>query len=413
MMTIPVAAALFLLPAQNLPDQRAQPRLTARELGLVTGRTGDPEAVQVLRRHGWDLLEWVLRDVSRGSTHDPQFFAWCTDFEVLRGVCQTGVLASHHRLPDVQFRARSDSDRRHEIPGILTVVSEGYYNPALAEYFRMIRDSQPVSKKALDLLAVDRRELPEMPESAIVVKPAWQLIPCQGEHAFPVWQGDDSPKSAVQDNGSINGLRLRRQMIDTSSLAVGPCEPRAAAKQPPANLRINTTRLSIRNFFTFQSPRDVTLMSGKVVREGDFLLLAGLHIITRELKDWIWATYWWHPEDPRNTTDRFAAGREQFLARAAGTTLRAGARFRMDIAVTDERAIFNPYLEGTLTGGRSSRCIGCHRKAILHRTLPANNYRCFQFDSSAVPSSTVTPRVFMGFLWSAARWLGHSSNCLQ
>jgi hypothetical protein len=411
MMTVPVAASLLLL-AQTLPDQRAQPRLAAQELTFVTGQPADPRAVQVLRRHGWDLLEWVLRDASRRGTHNPQFFSWCTDFEVLRGVCERGVHAAPSRPPELQFGARRN-ERGKDLPGILTVVSEGYYNPALSVYFQGIRQMQSAPKKVLDLLAAERRELPDMPESAIVVKPAWQLIPCQGEHAFPVWQGEDSPTGAVQANGSINGLRLRRQMIDTASMQDGPCEPRAAPNQPPANLRINSTRLPIRDFFTFQAPRDVTLMSGKEIREGDFLLLAGLHVITRELKDWIWATYWWHPEDPRVTTHRFASGRERFLTRAKGASLRAGARFRMDIAVTDERAIFNPYLEGTLTGGTRSRCIGCHRKATLHRTPPAGNYRCFQFDSRAVPSNTETPRVFMSFLWSAARWFGHSSNCLQ
>ena len=29
-------------------------------------------------------------------------------------------------------------------------------------------------------------------------------------------------------------------------------------------------------------------------RAGDYLVLLGMHVITREIKNWVWATFWWH-----------------------------------------------------------------------------------------------------------------------
>jgi hypothetical protein len=96
---------------------------------------------------------------------------------------------------------------------------------------------------------------------------------------------------------------------------------------------------------------------------GDYAVLIGMHLTTKEIPDWVWGTFWWHD---RPNDGPFAANRP---ASVAGVW----RNYLMDVAYSMETpreydgtpdAVFNPYLEAGFPDGLASNCMTCHQRAV-------------------------------------------------
>ena len=79
-----------------------------------------------------------------------------------------------------------------------------------------------------------------------------------------------------------------------------------------------------------------------------YMILVGVHIMTRETPNWIWMTYYWTSRThdvPKNKWDLFVA----------------------DATNNDVSYTANPYLEGP-PNGMHSNCMECHRRALYSPT---------------------------------------------
>jgi hypothetical protein len=151
--------------------------------------------------------------------------------------------------------------------------------------------------------------------------------------------------------------------------------------------------------------RKAALISlGRPVRPGDYLVLVAMHIATKEISDWVWATIWWHDQPE-----------EGAFARARPDTVRGAWRnYLMDVAFDDAlpqaadggpHVSFNPWLEARFPdqgsgGGTVSNCMTCHRRASYPaiRFLPITRG---QADLNRDPAYA-TDRLRTNFLWSIA-----------
>jgi hypothetical protein len=113
--------------------------------------------------------------------------------------------------------------------------------------------------------------------------------------------------------------------------------------------------------------RAMRLALGRDLQAGDFLALVGVHIATREIADWVWATAWWHDEPDRGP---FAADRPTGIAAPWRNYLLSVAFDERTPIESDGGAhvSFNPWLEarfpdGGHGGGSFSNCLACHRRA--------------------------------------------------
>jgi mono/diheme cytochrome c family protein len=97
-------------------------------------------------------------------------------------------------------------------------------------------------------------------------------------------------------------------------------------------------------------------------RPGDWLVLLALHVTTKEIPDWVWATYWWHD---RPEAGPFAAGRPATLAGP-------WRNYLLDISYSSDtpreadgapNIAFNPYVE-VFPAGTRSNCAACHQGAV-------------------------------------------------
>jgi hypothetical protein len=98
-------------------------------------------------------------------------------------------------------------------------------------------------------------------------------------------------------------------------------------------------------------------------KAGDYLVLTGVHVTTKETPDWVWATFWWSTDPAK---DPKAAGRPASIRRewrnfVMDTTLSATTPTEED---GGPKICFNPYLELNLPhDGDISNCLQCHSKA--------------------------------------------------
>ncbi|MFO1426165.1 MAG: hypothetical protein U1F11_04160 [Steroidobacteraceae bacterium] len=116
-----------------------------------------------------------------------------------------------------------------------------------------------------------------------------------------------------------------------------------------------------------EARRAALLALGRELRAGDVLALVALHVATRELHDWTWATWWWHDEAHAGP---YAHGRPEALDGPWRNYLMQVAFDDATPAAADGGAhvCFNPWLEarfpdGGNGGGTRSNCLACHRRA--------------------------------------------------
>jgi hypothetical protein len=98
-------------------------------------------------------------------------------------------------------------------------------------------------------------------------------------------------------------------------------------------------------------------------KEGDQLVLLGIHVATREIANWVWATFWWHD---RPNLGPFSDDRPAEVEGVWRHYL-MNASYDMDNPREPDgtpHIAYNPYLEGFIKDGVLANCMTCHRRAI-------------------------------------------------
>jgi hypothetical protein len=128
------------------------------------------------------------------------------------------------------------------------------------------------------------------------------------------------------------------------------------------------------------------------VQNGQTLILVALHIVSKQMPDWLWATYWWRGDGPLAThgqswtcADAQRDAIKNDLAKMPAFwqyySMDVDASFKIAkppvdsadlktcgtpgiIGNNEERiAVYSPFVEALLLNGRKSSCIGCHALA--------------------------------------------------
>jgi hypothetical protein len=135
---------------------------------------------------------------------------------------------------------------------------------------------------------------------------------------------------------------------------------------------------------------------------GDRLILIGMHVTTKEIPDWVWATYWWrgrdrkqgddwHDDDAQRPPDLKGFWRNYSMDITLGLHNRGKS--------LAQRAVFNPYIEGAFISTHSN-CLRCHDQARVGQP-PTPDY-----DAALINFENY---LRTDFLWSLASRLAPSS----
>jgi hypothetical protein len=264
----------------------------------------------------------------------------------------------------------------------------------------------------LDDAIVGDRSVAPFPTNAIVLKTVWWPVSKNKITPLPVWDRDRNPPRR-----GGNGYASWRRIV-----AIDPVED--ARTVPGVNIDfagrsfLDAHRISLKAFcyvvvdarLAERMMRDrnahkaSSIAIGRAIQAGDYLVLVGANLATKEIGDWIWATFWWHD---RPDEGPFAADRPDELRSVWRNYLMQVAFDSVKPADFDggPHICFDPWLEGRLPdggngGGTVSNCVAYHRRASYPpvRFLPVTRGA----PDLANDPAYAPGRLRTSFLWSIA-----------
>jgi hypothetical protein len=244
------------------------------------------------------------------------------------------------------------------------------------------------------------RKVIDYPPKAMSLKLVWMPVRKQGMSTLPIW--DEQPIVSQAPAQDINTWKRvvvvdpNRETIPADETATG----RWARKDFPGSRVV-----PLNDFYHFPMSADQAAPFG--ADAGDYAVLVAMHYTTREIPNWVWATFWWH-DQPND--GRFAQGR-------LGETELKGIwrHFLMDVSYDMKRpvesdgtpnAVFNPWLEARFINGVNSNCMSCHQRALwpMPPAPPPGSRPWLPVTRSPVDAGDqlFRTRTKLDFLWSLA-----------
>lgn len=260
--------------------------------------------------------------------------------------------------PQLAGFQRPDSKRipNHSLTRFQEPTQIVYYNRPLRD--QILKQGLNNACVKQNLYQAGKLDAVEFEPSSMALKTVWMLVSAQGCDEVPVWDGVPSARGVVANPPSSWPTWVA---VRTTKGQSCPGEKRL----------VDLDRFYWHRLDNAETKSAQSLLAPQAVKTGDYLLLVGMHVITREIPDWVWATFWWHDHPDYG---EFAAGRP---ASVRGVW----RNYLMDVTYDMERpwqrngepnAVFNPYLEAPLTDGTRSNCMTCHRRSVW--PMPAKRF---------------------------------------
>lgn len=215
------------------------------------------------------------------------------------------------------------------------------------------------------------RIIPEFPNDAVALKTVWWPVARDKITPMPVWDPESNP---LNPNGNPFTSWPRVVAIDPLSTNIPPNQTTSVTffnKQFPNShvvglgefhyivLDKQTAAAAMQNG---QIANAVRLALGRPLQAGDYAVFAGTHLTTKEISDWVWATFWWHdhPDDGPYAADRPNS------VRGVWRHYLMNASYDLNFPKQADKSpdiTFNPWLEAGFPRGIQSNCMNCHNRA--------------------------------------------------
>jgi hypothetical protein len=362
-----------------------------------------------INKHGWGI--WTALTSPSGEMFEGQellvFETWLTHQDLLAAhLLKVGpATLPRDPLPLRRLRQFGPAKTRN-VPahGENSITGFVKYDPTAAKH---IADNMLFSKAALEsLLQAKQTEVPAFPNTAVSLKPVFQTLD-QSQlvgsryYMLPAWPGppakpESFPSTAwnqcvwidVQDNGPGKGMGAVDKV----------CKPDGSSRTDATTYglaRFIHFRLSVAQANTVNAIREAAHGTpGPVVVSGNYAVLLGMHVTSREITRWTWQTFWWSPKPdkpPLPSSEAIAADRPAQLKGAPRNYSMAVAYEMVDppqpntggMNAGNSVYVYNPWLEagfgpadlpasqpGTHNGNKAANnvgvqtnCMSCHAQA--------------------------------------------------
>jgi len=367
-----------------------------------------------IRQHAWDL--WAgINSITPASQGWPIWETWYSDTEVLNGPPAHPLNAKFravratrrpvHRLTKPrQFEHQKSAQLfapplaaataaaepvvvsvKANVDYAQFVWSNNYYKPAV---LWNIEKNWPPSTAAVN------RMIKPFPAPAIGLKPVFQVVRGPqnngGITVLPYWLGDltTGPTHSTTPTHPTPGTWNQCVVVKTGSAA------------PPPNLTCQdstakpTGIVGVNQFYNFAlNAAEVATMCGSVsptncpIKVGDYAVLVGMHMTTKEDDNWTWQTFWWNYNQP------FPYGAPPANIPAPFNNYAMCTAYSMTVdpvnSVSGKNVLcYNPYLETSrnIPDGVHSNCMSCHSVAS-YGSNPNTNYPA----SYTSPNNYISP----------------------
>jgi hypothetical protein len=285
---------------------------------------------------------------------------------------------------------------------------ETLYNPDAFQYLadhskKPANDMLPFlnqERQRVSNLPLSQHDLKPFPPDSIIVKANWQEVPKDSEGAvltifIPTCKCANDGRNCKECGRSIRVV----QNGEECKLAPLPTDPSTIVTVP------------ISCFYNVDANDN-----------GSRFILFGLHVITKELPDWTWSTFWWYidPNVPGYGDDRPTTidnpWRNYLMATTISMDQPEEAEATPDKGASDPcgqasdkptkaNICFNPFLEGGLLNGRFSNCMNCHKRS----TYPLDHPEMMGLPRRGVLSSDnpcFAGKIRLDYIWSLRRTPG-------
>lgn len=438
--------------------------ITPADIPAGFGYPGDRNEIQAwadtwqidkITQHTWNL--WAGMTADSGQSYNgsklPYWETWCGDAEVFGGGC--GNVARPGR-PFTVARQFTHVSRLKGAPSPpdTQVVAFNKFNPAMAKYLQAKHagPGQPnpsyqyTSVSSLSALnnawpsntaTVDRKveEAPYQPAGAggagfagIETKPVIFLVKASGLTPVPLWQG---PAASTRPSNPTPDTWNTCVLLDPAA-AGGPDVAPVPATQDQKNQMFTGMPYKCTNYlyaplatiYSFkmdaaeaeawnksQGPGHAA--SFGTAGDGDYGVLAAMHVNTKEIVDWTWQTFWWQPG--QDTPNSFPGSKAGMTANVQGPwrNYAACSAYNQTEGKTSTKMVvcFNPFLETSsgIPSGLSSNCMSCHGTATVAAgsnnslnslSYPAGYAKPISFGEGAAP---IDP-MFAGYTRTDFSW---------
>jgi hypothetical protein len=333
--------------------------------------------VSAQRVHAWNVFAGMTQPTPDGKL--AIFETWFPEDDTFQAGEPLALTARRavplFRVPN-QFREPPGPPAAAAVPQE-PLVSLVLYNFAA---YNHVRTNRLFQKTVLDGLAQTgapdpkipaNRTIPPFPANAVSLKTVWWPVAKDRITPMPVWDPETNPlnpdgnpyqnwtrvvaidptRSTTTDDDTVPVDFLGKPFPNAHRVGLRSFHLKTVDDQMAAGLNQNS-RLG---------PFIVRLL-GRPIQSGDFLAFAGTHLTTKEIDDWVWATFWWH-DRPNNGP--FAADRPASLK---GVWRQYLMNTAYDPNLPRESGggahiTFNPWLEAKFKQGLVSNCMNCHNRA--------------------------------------------------
>jgi hypothetical protein len=362
----------------------------------------DTQNVSAIRKHAWMVFAGLTQPTPSGEA---VWETWFSEDQAFSSGPVPQGLAPHR----VQRRFRNPRQfgavDRSALPQAVgaSLLSFVLFNK---DSFDHIRSNRFYQRTKLDQInqafntnqtPIEKREISPFPREAVSIKTVWSLVKQTGITAMPIWDGTPS---RPDQQGNPPPTWPRFVGVDPTRTQIPPDERRDVMFQ--GQVKANSHIVPLNNFYSFQISQneitDIRRVSGfQQAQVGDFAALVAMHVTTKEIPDWVWATFWWH-DDPNTGTfanDRPAAVAGVWRNYLMDTTLSGDIPKAGD---GGSNVCFNPWLEARFSGGLVSNCLTCHRRSVWTSVpfLPISRGRLPDDDQFFAGKTK------LDFLWSIA-----------
>jgi hypothetical protein len=264
--------------------------------------------------------------------------------------------------------------------------------------------------------------------AGVETKPVIFLVKATGLTPMPLWQG---PSASTTPNAPTPNTWTTCVLLDPAStggsdVAPVPATPQQIAQKVTMPYACTTYLYApLATIYSFKMDANEATAwnnlqqgiggSGGTASAGDYGVLGGMHVNSKEIINWTWQTFWWQPGT--DTPNNFPGSKAGMTANVKGPwrNYASCSAYNQTEGKTSTKMVvcFNPFLETATTSGipsgLSSNCMSCHGVAtaaagsnnqLTFLPYPPNYQKPISFGEGTIP---IDPR-FAGFTRTDFSW---------
>ena len=361
------------------------------EDSLVVNKWIRTSNTQKVYQHGWGIWTGLTAETNQyipGDTRPLRVFeTWLTPDEIVDSIKKLPVKRSNRanlKMPNQLGHFVSNQETVND-----SIHESVSYSPGAASF--VINNKIFMATTLLKYAKKEnRKEVPFFPANAITIKPVFKVLAASGgktKFNISAWSGptDQLIGYPEQDWGSFVTVDIAED-----------------AKTEGTTFSVDDfIHYKLNNEDAFYFNKEFTENSGNKfnAQPGDYVILVGMHVGTREITNWTWQTFWWDTKannPPLPSSKEIADLRPSELKGAARNYSMAVAYYMVNpnepytgTNITGEpNYAYNPYLEagfgpGTFNDAISyintpdgkkiktyvavkTNCMSCHRMASIN-----------------------------------------------